>query len=55
MTIFTLNFWQYEYQEGSYFKFSKSQRLGILFLLTVIVVCQLAYFVINVDSIEESS
>jgi DNA uptake protein ComE-like DNA-binding protein len=40
---------------GSYFKFSKSQRLGILFLLTVIVVCQLTYFVINVDSIVEDS
>jgi DNA uptake protein ComE-like DNA-binding protein len=39
----------------AYFKFSKSQRLGILLLLAAIVVFQLAYFFVNVDSIEKDS
>jgi DNA uptake protein ComE-like DNA-binding protein len=38
-----------------YFKFTKSQRAGILFLFALIVVLQLAYFFVNVDSVEEDS
>jgi DNA uptake protein ComE-like DNA-binding protein len=38
-----------------YFKFTKSQRIGILFLFVVIVILQLVCFFINVDSIEKDS
>jgi DNA uptake protein ComE-like DNA-binding protein len=38
-----------------YFKFTKSQRIGILFLFVVIVFFQLVYFFINFDSIEKDS
>jgi DNA uptake protein ComE-like DNA-binding protein len=40
---------------GTYFNFSKSQRIGILFLFAVIVAIQLAYFFIKVNSIEKDS
>jgi DNA uptake protein ComE-like DNA-binding protein len=38
-----------------YFKFTKSQRTGVLFLLAIIVMLQLAYFFVNIDSIEKES
>jgi DNA uptake protein ComE-like DNA-binding protein len=38
-----------------YFKFTKSQRIGILFLFVVIVILQLVCFFINVDSIDKDS
>jgi DNA uptake protein ComE-like DNA-binding protein len=40
---------------GVYFKFTKSQRTGVLFLFAIIVVFQLAYFFVNIDSIEKES
>lgn len=38
-----------------YFKFTKSQRTGVLFLIAIIVAFQLAYFFVNIDSIEKES
>ncbi|MGO4818438.1 ComEA family DNA-binding protein [Flavobacterium sp. W22_SRS_FP1] len=38
-----------------YFKFTKSQRTGVLILFAIIVVFQLAYFFVNIDSIEKES
>ena len=38
-----------------YFKFTKSQRTGILFLFVMIVILQLLCFFVNVDSIEKDS
>jgi DNA uptake protein ComE-like DNA-binding protein len=38
-----------------YFKYTKSRRTGILLLFTFIVIFQLTYFFVNVDSIEEDS
>lgn len=38
-----------------YFKFTKSQRTGILFLFAIIVIFQVVYFFVSVDSIEKES
>lgn len=40
---------------AGYFKFTKSQRTGILLLFAIIVVFQLIYFFVNVDSVENDS
>jgi DNA uptake protein ComE-like DNA-binding protein len=38
-----------------YFKFTKSQRTGILFLFAIIAMLQLGYFFVNVDSFDKDS
>jgi DNA uptake protein ComE-like DNA-binding protein len=40
---------------AGYFKFTKSQRTGILLLFVIIVVLQLVYFFVSIDSVESDS